>query len=80
MSRSLFAARFNAVLQQTPMHYLTALRMERAADLLREGQTIAAVATRVGYDAESAFAKAFKKSRGLPPGEFRARGAGAHVS
>jgi AraC-like DNA-binding protein len=80
MSRSLFAARFSAVLHQTPMQYLTALRMERAADLLREGQTIAAVATRVGYDAESAFAKAFKKLRGLPPGEFRARGAGAHVS
>jgi AraC-like DNA-binding protein len=39
---------------------------------LRNGsESIAAVANRVGYDSEAAFSRAFKKSVGAPPSEWR---------
>lgn len=36
MSRSAFATRFNRLVDQTPMHYLTAWRMHRARELLKD--------------------------------------------
>jgi AraC-like DNA-binding protein len=45
--------------------------MTVATDLLEEGERIASVARQVGYDNEFAFAKAFKRVCGRPPGEIR---------
>lgn len=72
MSRSSFAARFAALVEEPPLTYLTRWRMARATRLLRSGSvTIAEVAGRVGYEAEAAFSKAFKRWTGRPPGAFR---------
>jgi AraC family transcriptional regulator, regulatory protein of adaptative response / methylphosphotriester-DNA alkyltransferase methyltransferase len=53
--------------------HLTAVRMERAGDLLRHGNlTIREVAQRVGYRQPAQFAKAFRRHHGLAPSGFRA--------
>ena len=55
--------------------HLTAVRMERAAELLRiRGLTVRDVAHRVGYRQPAQFAKAFRRHHGLAPSEYRAAG------
>jgi AraC-like DNA-binding protein len=55
--------------------HLTAVRMERAADMLRNrGQTVREVAHRVGYRQPAQFAKAFRRHHGSSPSAFRSRG------
>lgn len=72
MSRSAFAARFNQLVGQTPMQYLTFWRMRKARQLLSESRLgTAAIAEQVGYQSEAAFAKAFKKAVGVGPSAYR---------
>lgn len=71
MSRSAFAARFNALVGQPPLRYLTAWRMNKASHLLLRGDAIGAIAHAVGYETDAAFGKAFKKFMGVAPGEYR---------
>jgi AraC-like DNA-binding protein len=79
MSRAAFAARFAELVGQTPIRYLTQWRVQKAAGLLRDDQhSIESIARRVGYESPVAFAKAFKRSTGLPPGAYRRRGPGVH--
>jgi transcriptional regulator GlxA family with amidase domain len=55
--------------------HLTAVRMERAADLLlRTPLTVRDVARRVGYRQPAQFAKAFRRHHGAAPSEYRLRG------
>lgn len=73
MSRSAFAARFAALLGEPVMAYLTRWRMQIAAAALADGQTtISELANRLGYRSEAAFARAFKRVIGAPPGAMRA--------
>ncbi|MFJ6379285.1 helix-turn-helix transcriptional regulator [Kitasatospora sp. NPDC092039] len=52
--------------------YLTRWRIEAVARRLREGQvSLAAVARAVGYGSESALSVAFKRTLGVPPGDYR---------
>jgi AraC family transcriptional regulator, regulatory protein of adaptative response / methylphosphotriester-DNA alkyltransferase methyltransferase len=54
---------------------LTAVRMERAAELLAHpGVTVREVAHRVGYRQPAQFAKAFRRAKGVAPSDFRAAG------
>jgi AraC-like DNA-binding protein len=72
MSRSAFAARFTELVGEPPMSYVTRWRMHLAAAALRdEGATVGEVADRFGYRSEAAFARAFKRVVGLPPGSVR---------
>ncbi|MBZ9604828.1 AraC family transcriptional regulator [Phyllobacterium chamaecytisi] len=72
MSRSAFAARFKAVVGQTPLDYLTRWRIYRASrHIQRSGASVAAVAREAGYDSVAAFNRAFKRETGLTPGAFR---------
>ena len=55
--------------------HLTAVRMERAADMLRHrGQTVREVAHRVGYRQPAQFAKAFRRHHGSSPSAYRSHG------
>jgi AraC-like DNA-binding protein len=73
VSRSVLDARFRDVLAMSPIRYLTEWRMHLAEDLLATTElSVGAVARRVGYDAEEAFSRAFKRMRGSPPGIWRA--------
>ena len=74
MSRSAFAARFAQLVQEPPLTYLTRWRMQKASRLLETSPAgVAEVAKRVGYDAEAAFSKAFKRWIGVAPGAYRRR-------
>lgn len=54
--------------------HLTAVRMERAADLLGAGtMTVREVARRVGYRQPAQFAKAFRRHHGSAPSSYRAQ-------
>jgi len=80
MSRSAFAARFAHLVGEPPLTYLTRWRMQKATRLLRSGHaSIAEVASRVGYEAEAAFSKAFKRWTGVAPGAYRRTRAEAAV-
>ena len=72
MSRSAFAARFSELVEEPPLTYLTRWRMHRATRLLRTSPAnVGEIAARVGYEAEAAFNKAFKRWIGVPPGAYR---------
>ena len=72
MSRSAFAARFSELVGEPAMQYVTRWRMHVAVDALREdGATVAGLAERLGYRSEAAFARAFKRVIGVPPGAVR---------
>ncbi len=73
MSRSAFALRFKQAAGIAPMDYLASWRIHLACARLREGdETIAAVASAVGYASASAFSTAFTKALGCRPGVYRA--------
>lgn len=78
MSRTAFATRFSAQVGRGPLEYLRTLRLHRAALLLRTGDdpSIGEVATRVGYDSETAFRRAFTRWAGAPPAAYRRRARG----
>jgi AraC-like DNA-binding protein len=71
LSRSPFAARFRALVGEPPLKYLTRWRMHRAAQLLRQGVSVAEAAERVGYDSEAAFSRTFKRYMGTVPVKLR---------
>jgi AraC-like DNA-binding protein len=54
------------------MQYLTRWRMQVAQNALQtEGATVAELASRLGYHSEAAFARAFKRVIGVPPGTVK---------
>jgi AraC-like DNA-binding protein len=72
LSRSVLAERFTQFVGQPVMQYLTNWRMQLAANHLLSGMdSVAAVAERVGYESEAAFSRAFKKTVGTPPSQWR---------
>lgn len=72
LSRAAFARRFQELVGEPPITYLTAWRMALAADLLDDsGATVAAVARQVGYDNPFTFSAAFKRHHGSSPSHFR---------
>ncbi|MET9488281.1 AraC family transcriptional regulator [Nocardia sp. NPDC006630] len=72
LSRAAFARKFNTMVGEPPLAYLTRWRLTTAARLLREDDLpIGTVATRAGYSSEFAFGKAFKREYGSAPGQYR---------
>lgn len=78
MSRTAFSQRFHALAGQTPMHYLTIWRMQKAKTMLESGNmTMPVIAEQAGYQSEASFSKAFKKCMGVSPGACRRKAARA---
>lgn len=74
LSRAAFARTFRDALGQTPMQYLTDWRMTLARDHLRNGELgLAKIADLIGYGSPYAFAAAFRRHHGDPPGAWRQR-------
>ena len=72
-SRAALARRFNELVGEPPMTFLTGWRIALAADLLLEpGATIGSVADAVGYGSPFALSTAFKRVRGVSPAQHRA--------
>jgi AraC-like DNA-binding protein len=78
VSRAALARRFNALVGEPPMAFLTEWRLTLAADLLREpGATVGSVAPLVGYGSSFALSAAFKRVRGISPQQHKAAAAAA---
>lgn len=74
MSRASLALKFKQAMGETPLRYLTTLRMQHAMELLAgSDRSIEQIAHAVGYGDAFGFSKTFKKVTGAPPREFRRR-------
>ena len=63
---------FKAQIGEGLLDYITAFRIERAKEILRDSRlTIEEAAARVGYTNARTFSRAFKKVTGMTPGKFR---------
>jgi AraC-like DNA-binding protein len=72
VSRAALARRFQDLVGEPPIAFLTSWRIALAADLLLEpGATIGSVAHQVGYGTPFALSAAFKRVRGISPREHR---------
>ncbi|KAB0678062.1 AraC family transcriptional regulator [Aureimonas leprariae] len=73
-SRSGFAAKFAAVVGESPARYVAQVRMHQARQWLsRDGVRVSEAARRLGFESEATFSRAFKRIIGAPPVQFRAR-------
>jgi AraC-like DNA-binding protein len=71
-SRRQLQRAFAEVGDTTFREHLTRVRMDRAAEMLANGQaTVREVAARVGYRQPAQFAKAFRKRHGVTPSAYR---------
>jgi AraC-like DNA-binding protein len=74
LSRSSFAERFTVIVGVPPMQYLQKWRLPMAASRLSEVTSNAAkIAAEVGYESEAAFSRAFKKTAGVSPAQWRSK-------
>ncbi len=72
ISKSYFSPLFKALTGMTFVEYLTAVRMERAKELIAsEDLKSYEVAERVGFNDAHYFSLTFKKQTGLTPTEYR---------
>jgi AraC-like DNA-binding protein len=73
-SRANLARRFNDLVGEPPITYLTNWRLSLAADLLCQPMsTVTATARSVGYGSPFAFSTAFKRRYGISPHQHRTR-------
>lgn len=71
-SRTVLAERFSNLVGVPPMTYLARWRLQLAAEQLAHGSAkVASIGTRVGYESEAAFSRAFKRETGLSPAAWR---------
>jgi transcriptional regulator GlxA family with amidase domain len=73
LSRRTFVRRFHLATGNAPREYIQRVRMEAAKRALERGDSVASVATRVGYEDAVAFRKLFVRLAGLTPAEYRSR-------
>lgn len=72
LSRTRLAERFRHFLAESPIAYLTKWRLKLGAELLLSTEdSIAEVATAVGYGSEATFNRAFKREYACPPAQYR---------
>lgn len=74
VSRATLSRHFRSALGQTPGAHVTQWRLDLASVRLREtDEPVESIADAVGYASPHAFSRAFRRARGMPPGEYRAR-------
>lgn len=67
-----FARRFRQATGLTPFEYMTAIRIEKAKQLLSDTHlTLHQIAVECGFDNQYYFSSFFKKHCGMSPSEFR---------
>lgn len=76
LNRSYLTTVFQNAIHMSPQQYLMRFRMERAAQMLQEGRlTVGEVAHSCGYPDPLTFSKAFKRTLGVTPSQYRKEGA-----
>jgi len=73
-SKTSLVNRFNTIVGEPPMHYLTNWRLNSAARQLEQTSlSIAEIANNVGYQSTEAFSRAFRRRYSAPPAAWRLR-------
>lgn len=76
-SISRYSARFRALCGTSPLHYLRELRMQKACEMLDNGnEPVKAIALSVGYPDPLHFSRIFRTTTGMSPTEYRRREVG----
>ncbi|MFJ8936816.1 cupin domain-containing protein [Streptomyces sp. NPDC102365] len=74
VSRATLSRRFRSALGQTPGAYVTQWRIDLASVRLRDtDEPVESISGAVGYGSPHAFSRAFRRVRGIAPGEYRSR-------
>jgi signal transduction histidine kinase/ligand-binding sensor domain-containing protein/DNA-binding response OmpR family regulator len=72
MSVSQLNRKLNALVDQPPGQLIRSLRLQRAADLLKQsGATVAEICYKVGFNDQAYFSRAFKKQFNCSPSDFK---------
>lgn len=72
ISKFHFARMFKLATGEPPHRYLTRLRMQRAAELLRDSEdTVQQISATCGYASPGQFASAFRRHHGANPTHYR---------
>ena len=72
MSTSQLSRKLNALINQPAGHLIRSMRLQRAADLLRQNAgSVAEICYKVGFNDQAYFSRAFKKQFGCSPSEYK---------
>ena len=66
-----FIRTFKEIYGKTPHQYLTAVRVEKAKDLLEAGMSVTDACFSVGFDSLGSFTELFKRRIGLTPSKYQ---------
>ncbi len=71
MERTGLYKKLTAILDQTPTLFIRNIRLQHAAEMLKEGQlTISEIAEKAGFSSPSYFSKQFQETYGCKPSEY----------
>ena len=74
VSRATLSRHFRSALGQTPGAYVTQWRIDLASVRLRDtDEPVESISGAVGYGSPHVFSRAFRRVRGMAPGEYRSR-------
>ncbi|MFK8137782.1 MAG: AraC family transcriptional regulator [Bdellovibrionales bacterium] len=74
MSRSAFSERFTKLFYVSPSDFVRGIKLDLAEKLFRvENLSIGEVSDRLGYESEAAFARAYKRVKGISPGKIKGK-------
>ncbi|MCP9766872.1 AraC family transcriptional regulator [Lacihabitans sp. LS3-19] len=64
--------KLKALINQTPNDFIKTIRLQRAAELLKQDAgNVSDIAFKTGFSSTAYFVANFKKQYGMPPGEFK---------
>lgn len=70
MSQSQLVRKLKALTGQTAVEYIRTIRLEAAAELLRQGEGVSVVAYQVGFESLSYFSRIFQEKYGVLPSSY----------
>ncbi|MFA6873903.1 MAG: response regulator, partial [Bacteroidaceae bacterium] len=70
MSRTLFYSRLKSLTGKAPQEFIRIIRLQKAAELLKEGKNITEVAADTGFVNAKYFSSLFKKQFGVQPSKY----------
>ncbi len=73
MDRTGLYRKLMAIVRQTPTEFIRAVRLKKAAVLLRKGKPVYEVSEGVGFGSTSYFIKCFQKEYGVKPSSYKSK-------